>query len=314
MKSAVIGIGSNSVRMLMAEINDDGIRRLGRDREAPRLFDGLDAQGNLTEMAMTSTAGAVARMAEKARAAGCESIHVFATSAARDARNGEAFLEMLRQGTGTDTEIITGVQEAVLSFWGAEAALPGHPRCGMIDIGGGSTEVVIGRLPEPEIAFSCQMGAVRLWRVYPMNGEADLRPVEEMARGVLREQWAPYRATRVPESWVGTGGTFTALATLLRGGSWEDRRQVHGFLLQRDRVREECRRLAGMTLAQRRALTSLPPAKADIMVHGICILLAVMEELGIPEIRVSEYGNLDGYLRRQFAPEEGSPEKGAAPA
>ncbi len=305
MKTAVIGIGSNSVRMLMAEVEDGRIRRLGRDREAPRLFDGLDDQGNLTEKAMTSTAGAVLRMAEKARKAGCESLHVFATSAARDARNGAVFLEMLRLGTGTETEILTGVQEAILSFWGAEAALPGHPRCGMMDIGGGSTEVVIGRLPEPELAFSCQMGAVRLWREYPIHGERDLWAVEEKARAVFREQWERYRGTPVPESWVGTGGTFTSLATLLRGGSWEDRRQVHGFLLIRERIREECHRLAGMTLEERCSLAALPPGRADIVVHGICILLAVMDEMGIPDIRVSEYGNLDGYIRRQYAPREG---------
>ena len=158
-KAAVIGIGSNSVRMLVVLIEEDGFTRLTRDREGTRLFAGLDEAGNLSPESMAKTAAAVERMAESARKIGCEQLDIFATSASRDARNGESFLQVLRNRTGVEPEIISGEEEAVLSFMGAtEVAPPGTKACGVIDIGGGSTEIAIGTRQGIEASFSCQMG------------------------------------------------------------------------------------------------------------------------------------------------------------
>ena len=155
-KVAVIGVGSNSVRMLVALVEEDGFTRLTRDREGTRLFAGLDEKGNLSPESMAKTAGAVERMAQSAGRIGCDRIHVFATSASREARNGAAFLALLRQKTGTEPEIVTGEEEAVLSFLGAtEVAPPGTGRCGVIDIGGGSMELVIGEKARIDLALSC---------------------------------------------------------------------------------------------------------------------------------------------------------------
>ena len=118
-KVAVIGIGSNSVRMLIAEVEEDGFRRLTRDREGTRLFAGLDAEGNLSAASMAQTASAVERMAGSAERIGCDRVHIFATSASRDARNGELFMNLLRTRTGVEPEIISGEEEAALSFLGA---------------------------------------------------------------------------------------------------------------------------------------------------------------------------------------------------
>lgn len=137
MKAAVIGIGSNSVRMLLAEIANGQGRRLMRDREGTRLFAGLDAQGRLSGESMTQTAAAVRRMALSAREQGAEEIRLFATSATRDAANQGEFAALLRQETGLELEICTGAQEASLSFLGATDG----DYCGVVDIGGGSTEV-----------------------------------------------------------------------------------------------------------------------------------------------------------------------------
>ena len=300
LKAAVIGIGSNSVRMLIAEVEEDGFRRLTRDREGTRLFAGLDAEGNLSSESMAHTADAVERMAVSARKIGCDRLHIFATSASRDARNGAEFLQMLRERTGTEPEIISGEEEAVLSFLGAtEIARPGEP-CGVVDIGGGSTELVIGCGSRIDLAISCQMGAVRLFREFPISRKEDMRAVEDEAESILREKWNTCGSPSVPETWIGTGGTFTALAALARGIRWTDRTYMHGTRLQREKIRVIGETLAGMTPEERLKLEGLQPSRADIVVHGICILLAVMRHLGAEEIRVSEYGNLDGYLRRHY--------------
>ena len=300
MKTAVIGIGSNSVRMLVAETGNGGFRRLARDREGTRLFAGLDAAGCLSGESMRHTADAAARMAAAARAGGAERIHLFATSASRDAVNGETFIRMIRERTGEELEILSGEEEAVLSFLGASAAAGNAARCGVIDIGGGSTEIVIGGAGGIETAFSCQMGAVRLFNQFELTCREDMALVQRAAAAVLREQLEKTPAAEPPECWVGTGGTFTTLAAMVRKIPWEDRSCMHGTVISRREVSDIGAELADMNLEQRRALPGMQPHRADIVVHGICILLAVMDCLNIPELTVSEWGNLDGYLRKNY--------------
>ena len=307
-KAAVIGIGSNSVRMLVAQIEEDGFTRLTRDREGTRLFAGLDEQRNLNRQSMEKTAAAVRRMADSAARIGCGDVRIFATSASRDARNGSEFLKMIREETGRELEIISGEEEAVLSFLGATEAAPPGTSCGVIDIGGGSTEIVTGRGREIFSAVSCQMGAVRLFRLFAIERKEDMAAVEFAAREILKEKWppAPFRENGsaaqalLPKTWIGTGGTFTALAALVRDIPWTDRRFMHGTRLPLARIREGGERLADMTVEERLKMESIQPGRADIVVHGICILLAVMDTIGIGEIIVSEYGNLDGYLRDRY--------------
>ena len=299
-KVAVIGIGSNSVRMLVALVEEDGFTRLTRDRAGTRLFAGLDERGNLSPESMEKTAAAVERMAASARKIGCDRLHIFATSASRDARNGAEFLRLLQQKTDVMPEIITGEEEAVLSFLGATDVVPAGTACGVVDIGGGSTELVIGRGEKIDLALSCQLGAVRLYRLFEINQKDDMPAVEAAAEGILREEWMKHAVPPVPAIWVGTGGTFTALAALARGVAWTDRTYMHGSRLSRTRIREIGEKLAGMTPQERLRLEGLQPSRADIVVHGICILLAVMKHLGTEEIIVSEYGNLDGYIRKHY--------------
>ncbi len=299
-KVAVIGIGSNSVRMLIAEVEEDGFRRLTRDREGTRLFAGLDDRKNLSRESMEKTAFAVERMALSAGKIGCDHLHIFATSASRDARNGEDFLNLLRRMTGVEPEIISGEEEAVLSFLGATDIAPKGEPCGVVDIGGGSTEIVIGQGAKIDLAISCQVGAVRLYQLLSIRQKEDMPAVEAAAEELIREKWDQKETPPVPGFWIGTGGTFTALAALSRGVHWTDRTYMHGTRLRKDRIREIGETLAGMTPEERLKLEGLQPSRADIVVHGICILLAVMNHLGAEEIAVSEYGNLDGYMKKHY--------------
>ena len=297
MKVAVIGIGSNSVRMLMAEVNGTEGVRLLREREGTRLFAGLDERKRLHAEAMNKTVAAVARMASLARVKGAEEISLFATSATRDASNAEELAALLRSKAQVELNVCSGEEEAALSFLGATDG----QRCGVIDIGGGSTEIVVGQGDCLETAFSCQMGAVRLWRLLAISKPEDVPPVLEAAKEILREKLSEVPHVEMPGSWIGTGGTFTALGALLRATPWTDRTYMHGTRLPYLWIRGEADKLAAMTPQQRLTLPSLQPSRADIVVHGICILLACMEVLGLKDITVSEYGNLDGYLKKRYA-------------
>ena len=300
MKSAVIGIGSNSVRVLLGESEGGTFARLWRDRAGTRLFAGLDDAGNLSMESIRKTAEAVGAMAEEARRRGAEQVGLFATSAARDAANGPVFIAEIGRAAGVEPEIITGEEEAVLSFLGASLAAPVSGLCGVIDIGGGSTELVIGEGGRIDCAFSCQMGAVRLYQAIQLESKNDMAIAEKAAVEILQEKIAEVGSFPEPACWVGTGGTFTTLAAMVKKIPWTDRTCMHGTRVSLEDVRSIGEDLAEMSLAERKKLPGLQPGRADIVVHGICILLAVMEHIGIDGITVSEWGNLDGYLRRRF--------------
>lgn len=299
MRTAVIGIGSNSVRSLLAEVSGTGFQRLRRDREGTRLFAGLDEAGNLDRDSMDKTVSAVQRMALDAKGLGAEKLAIFATSAARDAANGAEFMAAVEKATGIPLRIISGEEEAELSFLGASAAASAD-RCGMIDIGGGSTEIAIGTPAGIECAFSCQMGAVRLYRRLRLERKEDMRPVEVAAAEILDEKLREFPGLALPENWVGTGGTFTTLAAMALQQPWTNRTNVQGTVITCGQIREIGEKLAGMNVEERKQLPGLQPSRADIVVHGICILLGVMGRLGMDKITVSEWGNLDGYIRKNY--------------
>lgn len=301
MKAAVIGIGSNSVRMLVSEIEGDAARRIRRDRAGTRLFAGLDQSGNLSLEAMNATAAAVTEMACSARAEGAAEVRLFATSATRDAANADQFAALLREKADVTLEICSGETEALLSYLGAA----GGGFSGVIDIGGGSTEVVVGRDLNVDCAFSCQMGAVRLFRQYPIASAADLRAVEQAAAALLREKLRTVPELVLPRVWYGTGGTFTTLAAMTLGVPWTERTCMHGVSLVLSDIERRAAALADMPMEQRLRLPGLQPNRADIVVHGICILIACMRTMDIERISVSEYGNLDGYTRRIYGLKKG---------
>ena len=299
MRAAVIGIGSNSVRSLLVDVAGATFKRLRRDREGTRLFAGLDEAGNLDRESMDKTVTAVRRMASEAAQLGAEKLAIFATSAARDAANGAEFMAAVERETGIPLRIISGEEEAELSFLGASAAVKAE-RCGMIDIGGGSTEIAIGTPEGIESAFSCQMGAVRLFRRLRLERKEDMKPVEVAASEILDEKLREYPGLELPETWVGTGGTFTTLAAMVLSQPWTNRTNVQGTVITCEQIREIGEKLAGMKVEERKQLPGLQPSRADIVVHGICILLGVMGRLGMDRITVSEWGNLDGYIHKHY--------------
>ena len=144
------------------------------------------------------------------------------------------------------------------------------------------------------------MGAVRLSRMLPIRDHGDLPAVQQVAADILEEELRLHPALTFPAAWRGTGGTFTTLAAMMKGIRWTDRTYMHGTVLTKEGIQRIARDLADMPVEERKLLPGLQPNRADIIVHGICILIACMDRLGIEEITVSEYGNLDGYVKWRY--------------
>lgn len=294
MRVAAIGIGSNSLRMLIADIENAQLHRLLRDRAGLRVFAALDENGNITKDMLAQATKSVQGMLDKAKQLGAQRVHIFATSAVRDANNQLAFCQQLEAATGIRPVVCSGEEEAALSFLGAT----GGQRAGMIDIGGGSTELVVGRGDKLDYACSLQMGAVRLYGQMPITCASQTVAVVDRAKALLLPSIKPLRLTDRDTPWYGVGGTFTTAAALVQDIPWQDKQRIHDYIITKEDVRQTMLRLADMTLEQRLQLKGLQPQRADIVVHGFAILLGCMESLALPHITVSEYGNLEGYIQR----------------
>lgn len=302
MRAAAIGIGSNSLRLLVADLENGKLATVLRKRIGLRLFASLNSQDEIEETMIQDACEAVLSMKRSAELSGAETIRLFATSAMRDASNRAEFSKALQLKTGLMPDVISGEAEAELSFLGAA----GQSRAGMIDIGGGSTEIVIGDRGVTQFACSLQAGAVRLFRELPIASLADTKRVADAVNRLLHPHIEVIRQMKTPARWVGVGGTMTAAASCIQGIPWDSRDQIHGFAAARRDIRRVMETMAELPLEQRKALGTVPPDRADIVVHGLAILLACMETLGIDRITVSERTNLDGYLLFIAAGESGS--------
>jgi len=281
--------------MLIADVSEGRLHRLRRYREGLRVFAALDERGNITEQMIAKACESVEGFRKEAVSQGVKKVHLFATSAVRDAANQDAFLEALRNATGLPLDIINGEEEAHLSFLGATEG----ERTGLIDIGGGSTEIVVGRGREIADAVSLQMGAVRLYRMHPIVSVMDAHAMTELAERIIEPEKARFLALQV-EGWVGVGGTFTTGAAFVQQQPWQRRENIHGFRLTQETVLKALETLAPMPMEERVKLAYLQPQRADIVAHGFAILLACMRQLQISSISVSECGNLEGYLKQKY--------------
>ena len=291
MMRAAIAIGSNSTRLLAAEKQEGSLRRVLRDREETRLFLGLDGSGNIQPERLESTAQAVLRLYQRALAHGAETVDLFATSATRDAKNGDALGERIFSLCGLRLRVISGQEEAALAF---RAVSAGERRL-VMDIGGGSTEWTVGEKNCIQWCVSMQLGASRLLRMGEINSPADAERTLDTARRIMAPFAAQYRALPPVPAMVGLGGSCTTSAAMTMG--WEAHgEEVEGKVISLDAARGQLHLLSSMTLEERKLVPGLPPARAAHMPHGLCILIAALEASGFDRLTVSGKTNLDGYL------------------
>ena len=295
MRLACIGIGSNAIRMLSAEWDGAALTDTLRLRHGTRLFAGL-VNGALTEESIRSSAEAVRILSEEANRSGARETFLFATSAVRDASNGEKFLEACREAAGRMPEVLTGEQEAVYSYLGACRGT----RAAVTDIGGGSTELTLGEGRVPFAAVSLQLGAVRLSRELRIESAAEYEAAAERALSVLDGAARAFGAEAEGRVWTGVGGTMTTLGAMIRETELFEEGGCEGMTVTPEEVRGWGRRLSAMPMEARRRVPGLMPRRADIMPAGLAILDAVMRRFGCREMHLSNRGNMDGYLKERF--------------
>jgi exopolyphosphatase / guanosine-5'-triphosphate,3'-diphosphate pyrophosphatase len=287
---AAIDLGTNSTRLLIADVEDGRLIEVERLLTITRLGDGVDASGGLAPASMERVMACVQRYAGVARSSGSEIPLATATSAVRDARDGDAFLQMLEQRCGVRARKIDGRQEARLTLRGVASGRSIDQSVVVCDIGGGSTELIAGTGDHVTLAISLDMGCVRMSERHLV---ADPPTAVELT--ALRAQVAELLPHDVPDgNLIGVAGTVTTLATIDLGIEQELPELIDGHRLERDTVERELARLAGMPLARRRTVRGLMPERAPTIVAGAAILAELMQGLGRGWLDVSERDILHG--------------------
>ncbi|ABG97558.1 MULTISPECIES: Ppx/GppA phosphatase family protein [Rhodococcus] len=304
---AAVDCGTNSIRLLVADVDEQGaLHDVCREMRVVRLGQGVDATGRLAPEAIERTRIALSEYAGMIADAGATAIRMVATSATRDASNREDFFSMTREVLGAvipgaGAEVITGDEEARLSFNGAVGELdPSQGPFVVVDLGGGSTEVVLGDESGVHAAFSTDIGCVRITERCLHDDPPTPAQVEE-ARAFAQERLGEAFA-RVPveqaHTWVGVAGTMTTIAALAKELPEYDAEQVHLSRIPMPRLREVCDSLIAMTHTERAALGPMHPGRVDVIGGGAIVTLTLADafekKAGIDQLVVSEHDILDG--------------------
>ena len=310
---AAIDCGTNSIRLLVADVstNDDGthwLRDVHREQRVVRLGQGVDATGVLAPDALARTRTALLDYTKVLRRKGTERVRMVATSATRDARNRDEFFGMVRETLGVDADVISGDEEAALSFVGAVGNLdPDDGPFVVVDVGGGSTELVVGAIedgrPVVHGARSVDIGSVRLTeRCLPGDppGPEEIEKAREVATGILDAAFEAVPVSGV-RTWVGVAGTITTLSAVAQRLPAYDPDAVHLSRLSRDDLHRLADELLGMSRAERAAHGGIHPGRIDVIGGGALIVDVLAGELaaraGVTELVVSEHDILDGIAR-----------------
>jgi len=288
---AAIDCGTNSIKLLIGDLPTISVR----ESRMVRLGQGVDETGCLAEEALARTFAAVDEYAALIRAHGVDRVRFCATSATRDARNAAVFTTGVRQRLGVTPEVLSGDEEAALVFAGATRTLSDQlePPVLVVDIGGGSTELVVGA-DGPDIGTSLDIGAVRLHERHLHDDPPTRRQISACLADVDRHLDGGPVVLGDARSVVGTSGTIKTLAAALLGLPSYDRDAIDGAVLASAETRDYVDRLVAMTVAERRAIASMHPGRADVIGAGALIWSRVLAGTGVEHYRVSEADILYG--------------------
>lgn len=309
MRVAGIDCGTNSIRLLVAD-SVDGVERAGgargallrdvvREMRVVRLGEGVDRTGRLNPVALGRTRAALADYANTIRECAAEAVRMVATSATRDAANRDEFTAMVRAELGVAPEVITGTEEARLSFTGAVAGLPGVGGPLLVaDIGGGSTELVLGE-PDGAVGLRSHSMDVGCVRMTERHLHDDPPTAAQVAATIADLDAAIDRAAAdVPldaaATFVGVAGTVTTIAAITLGLDRYDPDAIHGTVLTAAQVDEVTERLLRMTRDQRAAIPVMHPGRVDVIGGGALVLRTLVRRIGAAEVIASEHDILDG--------------------
>ena len=308
MRVAAIDQGTNTTRLLVADVDGGRVDEVHRESRITRLGEGVDARRRLLPLPIARVRNALTDYRRTAEQLGAERALLVATSAVRDADNGDAFLGEVEWSYGFDTRLAAGEEEAALSFGGATLGRTLDGPTLVVDIGGGSTELVVGDAGGIRTAQSVDVGSVRMTeRFLHDDPPTDLGACADAVSAALPE---PVRV----QAAIGVSATILTFAALDLGLEEFDRGRVEGHRLSRAAVEEQLARLAALPLEERRRVPALDPDRAPVIVAGGVILREVLAHYGLDELEVSERDILDGIALEAAdlpAPVEGEAPPGA---
>src|SRR2546423_1386226 len=295
---SAIDIGSNSIRQTIADVSPTGVIRVVDEmKAAPRLGAGLYERGMLSEVAIQNSLVILGRMATLAKQLEVDRTEVIATSAVRDARNGEGFLKLAREETGLNIRVLDGDDEARLAFRSALAHFElAIGRAVVMDIGGGSVELALSADGLVDRLLSLPLGAIRMTEKYLAPGKKNgLQKLRKHVRSELRRHLA-VRHWHTPRI-ICSGGTFTTLGAIyLARTGMADAKTVHGTVVPRIELEHIVDTLNNMSLVERQGVPGLKAARSDIIVAGLAVAAEVAARVEAKELVVSAYGIREGLL------------------
>jgi exopolyphosphatase/guanosine-5'-triphosphate,3'-diphosphate pyrophosphatase len=292
---AVIDVGTNSTRLLVADVADGRVSVLERKSTVTRLGRGVDLSGHLANEAIEDVCAAIGGYVETIGELGAGTVDAIATSAVRDADNGSAFIAELRERFALSARVLDGEEEARSTYLGATSEnLPSEPTL-VVDIGGGSTELIVGNGREISFHDSLQVGVVRHTERHLPSDPPTAGELEALAtdvRGLIEDSLGP--AGVEARHGIAVAGTPTSLAAVEMGLEPYDPSRVHGHVLALPSIQRMLSSLASVPLAERVEIPGLHPDRAPTIVAGVVILVETMRAFGLEEIRVSEQDILYG--------------------
>jgi exopolyphosphatase/guanosine-5'-triphosphate,3'-diphosphate pyrophosphatase len=301
MRVGVVDLGTNSTRLLVADVEDGQITEVERRLVITRLGEGVDSRRRLLPLPIARVRNVLSDYRRALESHGAERTLAIGTSAIRDADNGEAFLGEIEWSYGFTTRMLSGEEEALLMFRGATGSRDVTAPVLVVDVGGGSTELVVGDAAGVTFHTSLDAGSGRMTERFD-----DAASCGRAVRALLAER-VPEKVR--PRQAIGVAGTVTTLAALELGEY--DPERVHGYRISRDAVERELARLEPMPLEERRRVPGLEPDRAPVIVAGIAIVREVLDHFGLAELEASERDILHGAALEAAALPE--PVEGDAP-
>jgi exopolyphosphatase / guanosine-5'-triphosphate,3'-diphosphate pyrophosphatase len=293
---AVVDIGTNSTRLLVADVAGGRLEEVTRRSTVTRLGRGVDTSKQLSVEAIEDVCFVVANYISLYEDLGAERVSAIATSAVRDSANAQMFLAELRERFALDARILNGAEEAGLTYAGASADRPPGERTLVIDIGGGSTELIVGDGPEVGFYASLQAGTVRHTERYLKSDPASPTQLEDLAadvRGRIGEALEGAALAQANDG-IAVAGTPTSLAAIEQDLEPYDPERVHGYRLTLDSIQHMLSELSAKPLEERLRVRGLQAGRAPTIVAGVVILIQAMRAFGLTEIEVSEHDILWG--------------------
>ena len=300
MRVASIDIGTNTILLLIAETDEGKLKPLFEMETIVGLGKGLQKDGDLSQEAMERGFQTLARYLERCQTMGVQNIFAVGTSALREAKNSGNFLKTIKEKLNLSIEIISGEEEAHLSFLAVIRDLKELKKMALvIDVGGGSTEFILGKGDRIIQSVSLPLGSVRFTDQFLLSDPVQEEEWEKMEREIL-ELLVRIPHPQEPFSMVAVGGTATTLASVEQGLDEFIPEKIHHFVLKKEALRNQLHLYRSKTIDERRKIPGLPPARADVILAGGAILYMAMKKLGCPSVLLSCHGIRYGLLYQKL--------------